>query len=503
VRLVVGVDIGTQGTKTVVHREDGICVAEAFARSRPHRPTPGVVEEDPADQIAAVAHTIKECLEQVGPDRTRIVGIALAGQMAGIIGVDSRGNALTPYDSWLDARCAPHIETMRAHGDAVLRKTGNAPSFNHGPKILWWKSERPETYRRIRAFVQPGAYAAMRLAGLDASQAFIDPTYLHFTGFADNVALRWDPDLCTRFDVEASRLPRIVACTSAVGAVTNEMARLTGLPSGTPVFAGCGDTAASFLACGATDPGICVDVAGTASVFAATTGSFKPDTHTGILGCGRSALPDLWHPYAYIGGGGQNLEWFRTSILSGSRTFDELNAEAAALADRDETLPFFIPHLGGRVSPPCPTLHGSWANLTWNATSGALYRAILEGVALEYTLYRDAVRSCFPAFDVREIRITGGGEKSRVWNQLKADRLQARVVGIVRGGGAPLGAAMVAAVGAGVISDARTAASRWLALGPCVEPNPKSAALSRRRTEAYRQLLEALRAWSAPPVCNP
>jgi len=503
VRLVVGVDIGTQGTKTVVYREDGLCVTEAFVRSRPHRPSPGVVEENPADQVAAVVHTIKVCLENIGPDPRLIAGIALAGQMAGIIGIDSRGNALTPYDSWLDVRCAPQIEAMRAHGDLVLRKTGNAPSFNHGPKILWWKAERPEVYRRIRSFVQPAAYAAMRLAGLDASQAFIDPTYLHFTGFADNVGLRWDTDLCSLFGVEASRLPRIVPCTTAVGTVTQEMSRLTGLPAGTPVIAGCGDTAASFLACGATEPGVCVDVAGTASVFAATTASFRPDTETGILGCGRSAIPGRWHPYAYIGGGGQNLEWFRTEILGGLRTFDELNGEAAALADRDDDLPFFIPHLGGRVSPPCPTLRGSWAGLTWNATAGALYRSILEGVALEYTLYRDAVQSCFPEFAVREIRITGGGEKSRVWNQLKADRLQARVVGIVRGGGAPLGAAMLAAVGTGVVADARTAAERWLALGPSVAPDPGTASLSRRRTEAYRRLLEALRIWSGPTVFKP
>lgn len=95
-----------------------------------------------------------------------------------------------------------------------------------------------------------------------------------------------------------------------------------------------------------------------------------------------------------------------------------------------------MPHLGGRVSPAWPHLRGAWVGLHWNVSEASLFRAMLEGVALEYTLYRDAARRLQEDFVVREIRITGGGEKSAAWNQLKADRLQARVVGIERGGGA-------------------------------------------------------------------
>jgi xylulokinase len=102
--------------------------------------------------------------------------------MAGVIGIGADGMAVTPYDSWLDTRCSPYIEQMCRHKAAVLEKTGNAPSFNHGPKILWWKHERPEVYERIEVFVQPAAYVAMRLCGLNADEAFIDPTYLHFSG---------------------------------------------------------------------------------------------------------------------------------------------------------------------------------------------------------------------------------------------------------------------------------------------------------------------------------
>ena len=118
------------------------------------------------------------------------------------------------------------------------------------------------------------------------------------------------------------KFPRIVEPSERVGRLTAEFAKDCGLPAGTPVIAGCGDTAASFLSCGATAPGICVDVAGTASVFAATTDSFAPDIHSGTLGYGRSVTPGLWHPYAYVNGGGMNLEWFRRELGGPAATFD-------------------------------------------------------------------------------------------------------------------------------------------------------------------------------------
>lgn len=293
----IGIDIGTQGVKAALYDEKGGCLAEAFEPSRPHRPAPGVVEEDPEFQLASTCRLIRECLEKAGA--SEVAALAIAGQMAGVIGIGSEGRAVTPYDSWLDTRCGAQITRMqREAGEAVLRATGNAPSFNHGPKILWWKEAHPEVFARVAAFVQPGGYVAMRLCGLAADAAFIDTTYLHFSGFADSLRRCWDEDLCRAFGVPVEKLPRIVEPHAPVGAVTPPMAEATGLRAGTPVMAGCGDTAASFLACGATAHGLCVDVAGTASVFAATTEAFAPDRHGGTLGCGHSASPGLWHPYA-------------------------------------------------------------------------------------------------------------------------------------------------------------------------------------------------------------
>src|SRR5262245_45133645 len=122
---LLGVDIGTQGVKATLYSTEGLCLAEAFESSRPHRPAPGVVEENPEFQLESACRVIQECVRTGG---TRdIAAMAIAGQMAGVIGIGRDGRAVTHYDSWLDTRCSPQIAHMQNEaGDTVLRLTGNA-----------------------------------------------------------------------------------------------------------------------------------------------------------------------------------------------------------------------------------------------------------------------------------------------------------------------------------------------------------------------------------------
>ncbi|MBD3308707.1 xylulose kinase [candidate division KSB3 bacterium] len=498
-QYLIGIDIGTQGTKAALFAEGGRCLAEAFQKSDLHQPSPGIVEEDPETQVASVCATIKNCVQQAQIDPAAVAGIGIDGQMAGILGVGVDGRNVTPYDSWLDTRCAHYITVMQQEaGDEIVNKAGGPPSFNHGPKILWWMHEYPDVFAKVRAFVQPGGYAAMRLCGLDGSAAFIDTSYLHFSGFADNPHSQWDDALCRQFKLDKAKLPRIVDSHSVIGNVSPEMAEQCGVRPGVPVVAGCGDTAASFLSCGATQEGICVDVAGTASAFATTTKTFQPDVLNKTLGCGQSATPGLWHPYAYINGGGMNLEWFRKEIANqgvdadqGKLSFDELNRLVEAL-DTTKDDPLFIPHLGGRVCPGQPYLRGAWLNLNWNHTLGHLYKAVLEGVALEYGLYMHILRELYPHFTPMEIRITGGGERSRVWNQIKADALGIPVVQIQRKEGAPLGSALLAGFGVGLFDDLTTAAQQWIEMGETTKPTPEKFSLYQQRISRYTDFLEAI-----------
>jgi xylulokinase len=501
--LLAGVDIGTQGTRAALYTLEGAAVAEASEPSVLLRPSAGAVEEDPERQYRSVVRSLRACLEKAGVGIGRVAALAIDGQMAGVIGVGADGAAVTPYDSWLDTRCASYIAEMESRaGDEVLRKTGNVPSFNHGPKILWWKGERASAYARVVAFVQPAGYAAMRLCGLDGGGAFIDDTYLHFSGFADNAARIWDEGLCSTFSVERSKLPRIASPTEIVGRLSREAAAATGLLEGTPVAAGLGDTAASFLACGAAQAGVCVDVSGTASVFAATVSSFAADTISRVMGCGRSAIAGLWHPYAYINGGGLALNWFAESIASGrgapggggeslELALARLGEEIAGLEPRLDD-PYFVPHMDGRNMPSDPEMRGAWAGLSRSHDSARLYRAVLESVALEYAMYRDAVRALHPSLPLSELRITGGGAKEPSWNEIKADVLGMRTVAVESSGGAPMGAALVAGAAVGVLPNLAAAAKSWARLGSERLPDPALAPLYASRLGRYKSLLRAL-----------
>jgi xylulokinase len=502
VKAVIGVDIGTQGVKAGVFAENGTPLTSAFRPSALHQPRPGVVEEDPETQFAGVCDTIRECWRRSRLPAAQLAAVAIDGQMAGVIGVGKDGRHVTPYDSWLDTRCAPYIGRMnQAAAGEIVAKTGGPASFNHGPKILWWMHERRADFRAIKAFVQPGGYAVMRLCGLTAREAFIDKTYLHFSGFADSRAGAWDADLCHRFQLDPGKLPRIVNSHEIVGELTATMARRCGLRAGVPVVAGCGDTAASFLACGATREGRCVDVAGTASVFAATTSTFRPDRRQRILSCAHAATPGLWHPYAYINGGGMNLKWFadqrfHTGAKSSSASaFAALDRAAARLLP-DADAPFFVPHLGGRVSPSWPGLRGAWVGLNWSHTTAHLWRAMLESVALEYAVYRQALAALFPRLRVAELRVTGGGQKSALWNQIKADALGVKVVQIAHNQGAPLGSALLAAYGAGLVKDLDQAAHQWITTGKVTRPEATASTRYQPRLKRYQTLLASLNEWS-------
>lgn len=494
---LIGIDLGTQGVKAAVYEATGKCLGTAFRKSNLYQ-RGGIAKEDPEEQLANLVAGLLEVMSITGIPPGRIAAMAVAGQMAGIVGVDKAGMHATYYDSWLDTRCAPYMKSMMEEaGDEVAGKTGSYPSYNHGPKILWWMNEHPDIYKQVTSFVQPAAYLAMRLCGLTAEQSFIDRTYVHFSGFADNRANEWCTELCVRFGVDSQKLPQIVEPDAIVGYLTKNMAARCGLISGVPVVAGCGDTAASFLSAGATRPGICVDVAGTASVFATTTTEMVSDTVSKTLACGQSVIKGLWHPYAYLNGGGMNIEWWQNSVVNtfgGAQPIrvDELDKMASTLDAGDQD-PMFLPYLGGRVCPAQPEIRGGWFNVDWSHNASSLYRAILESVALEYGYYLSVLEKIAPRFSADEVRITGGGGKSDLWNQIKADALQLPVIrSDMRQEGAAMGAAMVAGKGVGLLTDLDSAARSWSTSGDVFQPRASKKALYERKLKLYVSITELL-----------
>lgn len=467
---LLGVDLGTSSTKSALYTIDGKLVAESTVEVPIYYPKPGVVEQENDDFYQTAAQTVRNCIQESGIDPREVTAIAFDSQMAGIGTVDEDFNPATRFDSWLDMRCQPYIEFLDVnYGDLVTRLTGCPPTCDHGPKILWWKEEQPEAYRRIAKFVTPAGYVSGKMVGLKGEEAYMDYTFLHFTGFSDAKNGTWSDELCETFGLDQTKLPRIVEPWHVVGEITERTAKEFGLAQGTVVAAGCGDTAASALGGGIVRPGMLFDVAGTASVLAGCTDTYVADVENRALLTMRSVIPGLWNPLAYIAGGGIALRWFRDQFYNTFRgetqelstdLYPEMIARAADIKPGAEGL-FFSPHLGGRICPATPEMRGAWTGFSWGHTQAHFNRAVLESVAYEYAYYLNILRQLIPDLVLLEARVIGGGARSQVWNQIKADVLGVPIQPLKGNEFGSWGSAMLAGKAAGIFDDLTSIATAY------------------------------------------
>ena len=534
---LIGIDLGTQGTKTAIYDADGSLVADAFEPSMLITPAPGHVEEDADARYGAVLRTIREVVEKSGAAPGEVAAIGMDGQMAGIMGVDGGFNADTPYDSWLDTRCGKYITLLRDGGDDVyIRLSGCPVTYAHAPKILWWKNERPEAYGLIEKFVMMNTYVAGRLAGLRARDAYIDFTQLHFAGFGDIQKLEWSRAMTGEYGVCPDKLPRIASPWETVGTLARGQAELCGLAAGIPVVAGCGDQPATSLGAGVLDPGDAFDVAGTASLFACCVGGYEPDVANRTLICARSIIEGRWLSQAYINGGGLSVRWCKelfenampagggveggsaSSRTAGGAGYAALEAEAGAIPPGSNGL-LFVPHFQGRVCPNDPDVRGSFAGLNWSHTRGHMFRAVMESIGYEYALYADILRACAgsdagsganagagsganagaglgasagsgPVID--KVIVIGGGAKSSVFNQIKSDILGLAYLPSARSDAPMLGCVINAGFGVGLYPDIAAATRKMTRFSDGIAPRPEYTREYAIYRQLYKEMLTAL-----------
>jgi xylulokinase len=478
VPVFVGCDLGTLGTKAAVVDESGQVLGQAFEEVELSHPRPGCVEQEFADIEESAHRTIRRAVAASGRAGD-VAGLAFSGQMSGIGAIGVGHQPVTRYDSWLDTRCEPYIARLAGHADRITELSGCPPTYSHGPKILWWRHERPAEWAHIARFVVPGAYVAGRMCGLSGAQAFVDRTYLHFSNLADTARARWSDELAGLFGLDRDVLPRIVDPLDIVGEVTAAAAVATGLPVGTPVAAGAGDQAAAALGAGVLYPGQAFDSAGTASVFAACVDGFHPDVAGKTVMAAQSVLPGVYIAMAFVNGGGLALHWFRDWFVPGS-TYRELDELAATTPAGSE----------GLLSPQ-PHTRGAWIGLTSGHGTGHLYRAILEGIAYEYAEWARVIQEVSGGDPLTEARALGGGAGSALWNQIKADVLGIDWVPLTRQECGVLGDALIAAVATGHVKDLGVA-QEWQRTRPPVRPDGERHRRYGRLLAAYRELGPAI-----------
>ena len=286
-------------------------------------------------------------------------------------------------------------------------------------------------------------------------------------------------------------MPKIVRAFDTVGKLTPGMASACCLPAGIPMAAGCGDTVASAFGAGLIKSGIMLDVAGTASILCCATDVYAPDIKHKTLLFAPSVLEGLHYPMAYINGGGMCLKWFRDDVLGGKYDYAELNEMAAEIGPGSGNL-FFLPHFSGRVCPNDTLVRGSYINLSWTHNAAHMYRAILEGISYEYSVYAGILRELIPDLTFEKLICVGGGSKSGLFRQIKADVLGTPVSTIKQTETAVLGCCAIAGTAAGLFPHPETMIEKVTKANESEKPDPTLYSFYQQRVSVYADCIEDL-----------
>ncbi len=492
---LLGIDVGTGGTRALAIDERGTIVASATSEHRAFAsPQTGWAEQDPKDWWRASTDAVRAVLGQGPVSAESIKAIGFSGQMHGSTLLDAKGDVVRPALLWCDQRTDAQCRaiTEKIGGARLIELTLNPALTGFTlPKLLWVREHEPERWRDVRAVLLPKDYVRYRLTGEKATDVADASGTLLF----DVAGRDWSDTMLREMDLDPSLMPRVYESTEITSSVTPDGAAATGLRAGTPVVAGGGDQAAGAVGMGIVRPGSVSATIGTSGVvFAATD---RPALESG----GRvhtfcHAVPGRWHVMGVTLSAGLSLRWFRDLI--GARTddgrdpYDRLTEEAAHIAAGADGV-LWAPYLMGERTPHLdPHARAALVGLAGSHTRAHVVRAILEGVAF-------SLRDTFTLFEqmqvpVGTVRLGGGGARSALWRQIQADVYGYAVETVEAEEGAAYGAALLAGVGAGVWKTVDSACESVVRVATRVAPNEADRATLARQYERYRALYPALKA---------
>ena len=487
-RYLIGIDIGTSGTKTVLFEKSGLAVTSATIEYPLYQPQNGWAEQDPADWWDACVRSIKIILEQSGVKPADIAGVGFSGQMHGLVMLDENGEVLRKSLIWCDGRTAEQCAeiTERVGEFRLIELTANPAltSFTAG-KILWVRENEPEIFKRCRKILLPKDYIRYKLTGeygLEASDA-------SGMNMLDINTRDWSDEVLSKLEIDKSMLPDVKEACDLAGHITAEAALLTGLKEGTPVAFGGGDNASAAIGTGVVTPGKAFVTIGTSGVLFAHADSVAVDLK-GRVNTFCSAVPDGWAVFGCILSAGMSLQWLRNNFFRsemkvaeglGQDCYNLMTAQAERVPIGANRL-LFLPYLMGERSPILdPNARGVFFGLSAIHNKYDMLRAVMEGVIYALRQSLDVLRDMGVEFD--EIYATGGGGTSPLWRQMIADVFELPVTTIQNREGPALGAAILAGVAAGVYSSVPKACENIIMVNPAQSPIAKN---SKKYADYYK-----------------
>lgn len=484
---LLGIDVGTGGTRAVVLDEAGRVVVAAMAEHTPFAaPQHGWAEQDARDWWRATCEATRKvlCDNDINADDIKAVG--LAGQMHGATLLDESGAPVRPALIWCDGRTDAQCRALTEKvGAARLIELTLNPALTGFtlPKLLWVQEHEPQLWARVWSVLLPKDYVRLCLTGERATDVADASGTLLF----DVARRNWSEEMRQVAGIDAALLPQVFESQEITGTISEAGAQATGLRRGTPVVAGAGDQAAGAVGLGIVRPGAVSATIGTSGVVFAATDKPALDTQ-GRVHTFCHAVPGRWHVMGVTQAAGLSLRWWRDNFGNGA-DYEQLTAKAASVAPGADGV-LWTPYLMGERTPHLdPHARAALIGLTAQHTRAHVLRAVLEGVAF-------SLRDTFTIFaemgvPVESVKLGGGGARGALWRQIQADIYGHTVEIVAAEEGAAYGAALLAGVGVGLWASVDEACAATVLVTAKVAPNEAARRVLNQRYQAFRKVYAA------------
>lgn len=495
----LGFDIGTTSTIGILIGLPNRVMALASKPVTLSSPHSGWAEEDPKQWWANVCSLVPELLAQSGLKATDIAGVGVTGMLPAVVLLDAQGNLLRPSIQQSDGRCSAEVAEFKKDIDEseFIRIAANGINQQLvGCKLRWIEKHEPDVFAKIATVFGSYDYINYRLTG----ELNIEQNWALEAGFVDIRTHALSERLIALAHVDPAVVPRKTFSHAIMGHVTAAGSDATGLPRGVPVVGGASDTIASGFAAGLTSPGdVLLKFGGAADILVATD-RIAPDPRMFL---DYHLIPDLYVPNGCMASGGSALNWFATKIASGEQIaaeqagisihqhLDQLAAGIPAGADGVYIIPYF---LGEKTPIHDPYARGSILGLSFNHGIPHMWRALLESFGYAFRHHVEVLNDM--GHSTTRYMASDGGSNSKIWMQIVADILQAPIHRLKGHHGSCLGAAYIAAIGAGATND-WSGVSKFVTKDEIVAPNAANKTLYdsgyQRFRDTYLKLLELRR----------
>lgn len=493
---LIGIDVGTGGSRAVLIDTAGKIVASATVEHKPFVSIQtGWAEQDPRDWWRASAAAIRAAITKAAIPAEEIKAVGLSGQMHGAVLLNESDEVLRPAIIWCDQRSGEQCRRLTENvGSSRLIELTCNPALTGFtlPKLLWVRDHEPEMWQRVRSVLLPKDYVRFRLTGDKAT----DVADGSGTLLLNVAARRWSTEMLDAAEISSDILPRVYESQEITGSISARAAEETGLLAGTPVIAGAGDQAAGAVGLGIVRPGMISATIGTSGVVFAATNTPALDPK-GRVHTFCHAIPERWHVMGVTQGAGLSLRWFRDQFglisESSGDPYDSLTAEAARVPPGSDGL-LWAPYLMGERTPHLdPDARAALVGLTASHTRAHVVRAILEGVAFSlkdsFEILKELNVPC------ETIRLGGGGARSELWRQIQADVYGHEVETAEAEEGAAYGVAVLAGVAAGTWPSVDAACDQIVRTRDRIKPDTNATKLLYRQYQSYVALYPALRSF--------